>query len=117
LVVRSIVLIDLRASQENALLKRAQLTCRQDQHTNIKVVMTSWGTQMRCTRRQRQQLPAPAFGGREKSRGGGFPYHVGCAEREEVWIQAYEDARTNSVGLPVTIADKQRHHGFLEAFG
>jgi len=46
LVVRSIVLIDLRASQENALLKRAQLTCRQDEHTHIKVVITS--EEIRC---------------------------------------------------------------------
>jgi hypothetical protein len=36
-VVRSMVLIDLRASQENALLKRTQLACGQGQHTDIKV--------------------------------------------------------------------------------
>jgi hypothetical protein len=84
LVVRSIVLIDFCAGQENVLPERTQLVFWQDQHPNIGVVITSGEIQMGCARRQGQQLATPAFGGSEEQRGAGVPNHVRCREREEV---------------------------------
>jgi hypothetical protein len=52
MVVRSIVLIDFCASQENVVPERTHLVCWQDQYANVGVVITSREIQMGCARRQ-----------------------------------------------------------------
>jgi len=44
LIVWSVVSVDFVASQEYAPIKRTQLTCREDQHSDIEVDAGSRGT-------------------------------------------------------------------------
>jgi len=39
---------------------------------------------------------------------------VSCGECEKVGVDAYEDARANSLRVSASIASEQRHHGFLQ---
>jgi hypothetical protein len=51
LVVWLIFLIDFCVSQKNMVLESSQATCRESQHTNIEIVGTFRGIQMRYTLR------------------------------------------------------------------